>query len=129
MDDRALVRLHEAGIRGLRVNLHIKAAGALADCPDLAARIHDMGWHLQIFMDVSTLDPDVMGLLERLPVPLVFDHMGFMNTGKGVDNPGFQLAQGPDRRTGGHGSSFPGPIIWVRTPVLTTRTWCRSPGR
>ena len=99
VDDHTLSRFHEAGIRGLRINPLFKGDPVLADYMRLATRIKDMGWHLQFFLDVSKIDADVKDLIERLPVPVVFDHMGYMPTGKGLDNPGFrwllkQLADG-----------------------------------
>jgi predicted TIM-barrel fold metal-dependent hydrolase len=90
VDDRTLAALDEAGIRGVRINPLYKAAASLADCPDLAARIKELGWHLQIFVDVSTLDSNALALLEGLAVPLVFDHMGYMPVEKGLENSGFR---------------------------------------
>lgn len=95
VNDRTLADLHAAGNRGLRINPAFKAAADLADCPALAARTKDLGWHLQIFIDLSTLDTEALAMLERLPVPVVFDHMGYIPVEKGLRNSGFQwlLAQ------------------------------------
>lgn len=90
VDDHTLNRLNAAGIRGIRINPLFKAGVGLADCQRLAARIKEMDWHLEIFLDVSTLDAETMAMLESLPVPLVFDHMGYIPVVKGVDNPGFR---------------------------------------
>ncbi len=90
VDDCTLDWLNEAGIRGVRINPLFKTGAGLADCPVLAARIKEMDWHLEIFLDVSTLDAEVMAMFERLPVPLVFDHMGYMPVSRGLDNPGFR---------------------------------------
>lgn len=90
VDDRTLGNLHDAGIRGLRINPLYSAAAGLSDCPRLAMQIKDLGWHLQIFVDISALDQDSFVLLDSLDVPLVFDHMGYMAVEKGLKNPAFQ---------------------------------------
>ena len=94
-----LAALHQAGMRGLRINPLYKHAAGLADCPRLAEKIAPLGWHLQIFLDISQLDEGQRAMLARLPVPIVIDHMGYMPVAKGLDDPGFrwllgQLAEG-----------------------------------
>jgi predicted TIM-barrel fold metal-dependent hydrolase len=51
--------------------------------------VRDIGWHLQFLADVSTLD-HLTGLVERLRVPVVFDHLGHVPASKGVADKGFQ---------------------------------------
>ncbi len=90
--DEALREMHEAGIRGVRVNL----ATAGENNPDVARRnLHEaadrvapLGWHVQVYtgLDViAALHDDVM----RLSVPIVFDHFGGAQAEGGVDQPGF----------------------------------------
>ncbi|MEM7223193.1 MAG: amidohydrolase family protein [Pseudomonadota bacterium] len=88
--DAELAELHRAGMRGLRINPLYKHAASLADCQRLAERIAPLGWHLQIFLDVSGLSQQEQAMLSRLPVPIVIDHMGYMPVSKGLDDPGFQ---------------------------------------
>jgi predicted TIM-barrel fold metal-dependent hydrolase len=88
--DAALAALHAAGVRGARLNLHTAGAGlALADAERIARRIAPLGWHLQIYAGIATL-PDLDGLLARLPVPVVIDHMGLPDVAAGIDAPGFR---------------------------------------
>ena len=91
---RELAALHEAGVRGLRICPLYKHAAVLADCPGLAARIAPLGWHLQIFLNVAQLHAEERDLLAALPVPFVFDHMGYMPVETGLDQPGFQWLLG-----------------------------------
>ena len=92
--DAELAALHRGGMRGLRINPLYKNAAGLADCQRLAERIAPLGWHLQIFLDVSGLSQQDQAMLSRLPVPIVIDHMGYMPVSKGLDDPGFQWLLG-----------------------------------
>lgn len=73
--DAELQRLHDAGVRGVRLNLSLGVAGTAQALLPLATRIAALGWHLQLLMP-----PDLLveqgEVLRRLPVPLVFDHFG-----------------------------------------------------
>jgi predicted TIM-barrel fold metal-dependent hydrolase len=74
--DSALHDLHEAGVRGLRLNLHVQGGSADAARQQVAqaARLRALaGWSLQVH---AALDV-VVALLEdfrRLAVPVVLDH-------------------------------------------------------
>jgi len=73
--DAELLRLHEAGVRGVRLNLSLGVSGTVDSLLPLARRIAPFGWHLQLLMA-----PDLLAqqenVLRQLPVPLVFDHFG-----------------------------------------------------
>lgn len=73
--DAELARLHQAGVRGVRLNLSLGVSGSVESLQPLAHRIAPLGWHLQLLMA-----PDVLAaqakVLRDLPVPLVFDHFG-----------------------------------------------------
>lgn len=88
--DSELEDMHAAGVRGVRLNIKSKG-GALAidTAPRIAERIKARGWHLQFFMDVSTL-PDIDKELVKLPVDIVIDHFGHIDATQGVAAPGFQ---------------------------------------
>lgn len=76
--DAQLQALHEAGVRGIRLNLSLGVANTVDDLEPLARRINGLGWHMQLLMPPSLL-AQVAGKLQRLPVQLVFDHMGRIN--------------------------------------------------
>lgn len=85
----AMERLHAAGVRGIRINRRNPGGLPLSEMLRLAARIAPLGWHIQLQIDIQTVD-DLAGLVAACPVPVVIDHMGFVQPGLGVDAPGFQ---------------------------------------
>ena len=87
--DHELVEMHEAGVRGLRLNVLYGGGVGLDSLETLAARIKDMGWHLQLLLDARQL-PELMPRLQKLTLPVVVDHMGHMPIELGMKHPGFQ---------------------------------------
>ncbi len=73
--DAELQRLHDAGVRGARLNLSLGVSGTVDSLEPLAHRIAPLGWHLQLLMAPDLLAAQA-SVLRRLPVPLVFDHFG-----------------------------------------------------
>jgi 2-pyrone-4,6-dicarboxylate lactonase len=85
-----LRRLHDAGFRGVRINLLFKGGGLAMDTLEKTARrIAPVGWHVQLLIDGRDL-PELAPRLLRLPVRFVIDHMGHMPAQLGLDNPGFK---------------------------------------
>ena len=90
--DAALTRLHDQGIRGIRVNMVDKGGmpfASISEFVEFAARLKPMGWHLELLIHVSEF-PDLTKTLGGLPVDFVVGHLGYMKTTEGVDNPGFR---------------------------------------
>ena len=96
VSDAELDHWHELGVRGARFNL-LKINGqslykngvGLEVLKSLAPKMRERGWHAQIWIHA----PDLCELgaeLLALGIPLVIDHMGRMNTSRGIQNPGFQ---------------------------------------
>lgn len=84
-----LRRLDKRGIRGARVNILFRGGVDLEDLEPLARRIADLNWHLQLLIDGPTL-AEIEGRLNELPVPVVIDHMGHVQTRDGIEQPGFK---------------------------------------
>lgn len=86
-----LAGMHELGVRGLRVNIVDRKDGKgelpLPALRRLADRIAPLGWHLELLMHADEF-PGVEALLDDLPTPLVFGHMGYPHPGSGPDAPG-----------------------------------------
>ena len=86
----AITRLHEGGMRGVRVSSHVRGYGGIEAMDQLAPRLRPVGWHVQLHFghadEIAALEPRLL----RLPVPIVFDHMGGVRGGEGVGNAGFQ---------------------------------------
>lgn len=85
--------LHAAGVRGVRVNVVDvqKGKGELpvARLRELAGRIAPRGWHLELLAHVDQY-PALDRELADFPVDLVFGHLGYMRTDRGMAAPGFQ---------------------------------------
>ena len=91
-----LCRWHALGVRGLRFNhffrdgqLHYRGGVPLEDAKILSPILRDLGWHLQLWIDVKDL-PDTIPVLKEIDLPVVIDHMGRTNAQAGVNAPGFQ---------------------------------------
>jgi predicted TIM-barrel fold metal-dependent hydrolase len=90
-DENELGRLHQAGFRGVRFNLiHTGGSASLDLLEELAARVAPLGWHVQIYLHGRLL-PQIADRLKALPTDLVIDHLGHMERGQGLDQPGFKI--------------------------------------
>jgi D-galactarolactone isomerase len=88
VSDRALTLLHEQGIRGIRFTLYTPehAPTSFDMVEPLANRIKMFGWHLQLHWTADQIVAHE-DLLERLPVAIVFDHLGRLPASTGLDHP------------------------------------------
>src|SRR3954454_11600874 len=75
--DAELKTLNDGGIRGIRFTVFDPASAAVSIdmIEPLARRVVDLGWHLQIHMRGDQIVENG-AMLQRLPTPVVFDHMG-----------------------------------------------------
>jgi D-galactarolactone isomerase len=92
VSDAELVRLHEGGIRGLRFSLW-NAGNQVVSVEmiePLAARIAELGWHVQIHMGAEQILQH-QPLLANLPVPVVFDHLGRLGPNANASHPAFRF--------------------------------------
>lgn len=80
--------LRDAGIVGLRLNTLYGGGMGLSDMARYGALCRDMGWHLQFLLDARDL-PVLAPRIEKLPVPVVIDHMGHFPASGGLQEPGF----------------------------------------
>ena len=88
--DKELQTLHDAGVRGIRINLASETEGLkLADGVRLAPRLKAMGWHLQFFLDLEKM-PEAEAQLAALPITIIIDHFAKCQAVNGVDGPAFQ---------------------------------------
>jgi predicted TIM-barrel fold metal-dependent hydrolase len=88
--DRELQTLHDAGVRGVRINLASATPGlTLDDAPALAARLRALGWHLQFFLFLDKL-PEAEERLCNLGVDIVIDHFARLRTDDGLESPAFR---------------------------------------
>lgn len=87
---RDLQRLHDGGMRGVRLSTMVKGYGGPELLDAFAPKLKPLGWHVQLHVEKSAelaaLEPK---LLDH-PTPIVFDHLGRVRGGEGVNAPGFQ---------------------------------------
>jgi D-galactarolactone isomerase len=88
--DAELKRLNDLGMRGIRFNLVQSGATTVDMIEPLSKRVNDLGWHVQIHMLGGQI-VEIADLLQRLPSPIVFDHMARIPEPTGVDHPAFAL--------------------------------------
>lgn len=89
VSDAALAAMHAAGARGIRFNAVSGNGAPLDGLAPLAARIAPLGWHVQVYVDGLQL-PTLAPQLRALPVPVVIDHMGQLDSRLGIDHPAFR---------------------------------------
>lgn len=89
---KELARMHALGVRGVRLNLATAGGKPAAETARLAEQmakaIAPLGWHLQMFVDLDAIAA-IAPLVRRLPVDVVFDHMGLAQAARGLEQPGF----------------------------------------
>ena len=90
VSDLELKALNAAGVRGIRFNLIQSGATTFEMVEPLASRIAPLGWHVQLHMTGDQILP-VADVLRRLPVPIVFDHIGRLPQPAGIQHPAFAL--------------------------------------
>jgi predicted TIM-barrel fold metal-dependent hydrolase len=91
IDDRGLSELDSLGARGIRLNLD-NVGGmpvTLNQVPALAARIAELGWHVEFLFAGHDL-PELLPLLRSLPAPVSIGHFGYMPAAEGVRYPPFR---------------------------------------
>lgn len=88
-----LRQMHARGVRGVRINLETAGernpAAARAALQRTAARVADLGWHVQVYTDLNVLR-ELVDLLPQLPVPLVVDHFARAMAKFGTTQTGFR---------------------------------------
>lgn len=92
LPDAEIERLSALGVRGTRINLAAARGAYGAQTAQmverLAARIAPFGWHLQLYVTLDIIDA-IAPMIPRLPLDVVFDHMGMADAARGTAQPGF----------------------------------------
>jgi predicted TIM-barrel fold metal-dependent hydrolase len=90
--DAMLADMHDAGIRGVRVNLESYGesdpAVAGKQLQRAAERVARLGWHVQTYTNLTILAA-LHDIILKLPTTLVVDHFGRPKTPLGTTQPGF----------------------------------------
>jgi predicted TIM-barrel fold metal-dependent hydrolase len=87
-----LEELHQAGIRGVRVNLEtagvVDPVASGKKLQDAVQQVAARGWHVQTYTRLAIIDA-LKDQLMQMPVPLVVDHFGGARGELGPQQPGF----------------------------------------
>ena len=101
VSDGTLEMMHKHGVRGLRfteiggpsgTKRFVGGVGFDA-IPLLASRMKALGWHAQVWASLETL-VSASPVLTAHGLPVVVDHLGQVDVGKGVGDPAFQRLLG-----------------------------------
>jgi len=117
--DAELKVLADGGIRGIRFALAdpVHAPTTLEMIEPLSKRVNALGWHIQLNMTPAQIVA-AKDLWDRVPSPMVFDHMGHVPQPDGVSHPVF----GVIRRLVDKGRT------WVKLSVTYDNTKDGPPG-
>jgi D-galactarolactone isomerase len=85
-----LKRLDAARVRGIRFNLATGGATSVDMIEPLAKRIAPLGWHIQMNC-VAAVTVDNKDLFNRLPCPIVWDHLAHVPEPVGITHPVFGI--------------------------------------
>jgi len=86
--DAELKRLHAGGVRGIRFNL-VQAGATTLDMVDpLSKRVAPLGWHIQVNASADQIAA-AKDLWNRVPCPIVYDHLGHVPEPQGISHPVF----------------------------------------
>jgi 2-pyrone-4,6-dicarboxylate lactonase len=86
--DKDYEALDRGGVRGVRFNFvkHLGGAPDMAVFNRVIDRIKGRGWHVVLHLDAPDVVP-LSGMMKKLPLPFVIDHMGRVPASAGVDQP------------------------------------------
>src|SRR5690242_705990 len=86
--DAELKRMNGLGVRGIRFNLAQAGATTPEMIEPLSKRINDLGWHIQINAPAAKI-LEIKDILNRVPSPIVFDHLAHIPEPDGTAHPLF----------------------------------------
>lgn len=114
VSDGTLDAMAQAGVAGVRANLLFGGGIGLATAERLAPRLAARDMHLQLLMSIDGARDELLAL-SRLPVELVFDHMGHFPAALGTAFEEFDLLLGL-MRDGRAWAKLSGPYRLSETP-------------
>jgi len=88
VSDADLKRMHSQGARGIRFNLASSSVTTPEMIEPLSKRVNELGWHIQINASAEKIQ-EIMPILQKVPSPIVFDHLAHIPQPDGVNHPLF----------------------------------------
>jgi 2-pyrone-4,6-dicarboxylate lactonase len=90
-DDALIKSLDASGFWAARLMDQFATGATTKDLDAIARRVAPFGWHIEINIARSADWVELEPRLKHCPVPLVFDHLGRVRGGEGLDAPGFNV--------------------------------------
>jgi len=88
--DAELDRLHAQGVRGARLS-NMARGGVPPELIEAVARkVQRLGWHVLLMANRGGVVSEMKATLQRLPVPLLVDHVAMNKVADGFDAPAFR---------------------------------------
>jgi predicted TIM-barrel fold metal-dependent hydrolase len=81
-----LQRLDDAGIRATRFITFARGGPTIDQLPEVAKAVAPFGWHIEMYLPLAQWE-QILPIVQDLPVPVVFDHMGGASAGTDDSNP------------------------------------------
>jgi 2-pyrone-4,6-dicarboxylate lactonase len=90
--EKQFQQMHDGGIRGVRFNFvrHLGGRPDMAFFKKTVDKVKTMGWHLILHLDAEDL-VEFKDLFNKLPVPMVIDHMGRVKAADGLEQRPFKV--------------------------------------
>lgn len=90
--DQDFQRMHDGGIRGVRFNFvkHLGGRPEMRFFHSTVDRLKAIGWHLILHLDARDI-VEFRQVFEKLPVPMVIDHMGRVKAADGLHQEPFKV--------------------------------------
>ncbi|MGF6873545.1 amidohydrolase family protein [Paraburkholderia sp. MM5477-R1] len=89
VSETELDELDGKGARGVRVIGTLPIGAPLSSLAQLAEKLHDRNWHIQLLLNPELL-VGMEQILREIPCRFVIDHMAHISADLGVDQPAFQ---------------------------------------
>lgn len=90
VDDDELDRLHAQGVRGARLSNMARGGVPLEAIEAVARKVKRLGWHVLFMANRGSWITELKPLLQRLPVPLLVDHVAMNKVADGFETAAFK---------------------------------------
>jgi len=86
-----LAEMHTVGVRGTRLQDGFPGGVPVQDLVGVGEMVASFGWHLEVWSDLRRHVGWLGDAIRRCPVPVVLDHLGYLPSDVGLDDPAVQL--------------------------------------
>jgi 2-pyrone-4,6-dicarboxylate lactonase len=86
-----LAEMHAVGVRGTRLQDGFPGGVPVQAIVEVGETVAPFGWHLEVWSDLRRHVGWLGDAIRRCPVPVVLDHLGYLPSDVGLDDPAVQL--------------------------------------